>query len=289
MAKCGPNRTICGMSQGIYNPFFQNGAPWYGSGGGESFDEDFAERLLEGTAQGDVLPSAANQTKQNTLTLSLKAGNNNWDKMAVAWLMANDGSETFGRLNLKNPATFRLQSNGTIAWDSNGSKGNGTNGFYDTQWNPFTETSLFTQNNNSFGVYCTDNVITATAMIFGAALLSTSGQGNILTPRHTGDITRAMDNNGTAQSVGTGITTSVGLTSVVRTASGAFQVYKNGVSIGTASVASNAIVNLVWYLLAIRSNAAAANFDTRRVGFAYAGRGDVDQLELYNSLLAYFS
>lgn len=34
MAKrCGPNRTICGMSQGIYNPFFQGGAPWYGSGG----------------------------------------------------------------------------------------------------------------------------------------------------------------------------------------------------------------------------------------------------------------
>lgn len=29
---CGPNR-LCGMSQGIYNPFFQNGAYWYGSGG----------------------------------------------------------------------------------------------------------------------------------------------------------------------------------------------------------------------------------------------------------------
>src|SRR6187455_1452637 len=34
MAKrCGPNRTRCGMSQGLYNPFFQNGAQWYGSGG----------------------------------------------------------------------------------------------------------------------------------------------------------------------------------------------------------------------------------------------------------------
>src|SRR5688500_17220845 len=31
---CGPNKNgICGMSQGIYNPFFQNGAPWYGDGG----------------------------------------------------------------------------------------------------------------------------------------------------------------------------------------------------------------------------------------------------------------
>ena len=34
MAKrCGPNIRPCGMSQGIYNPFFQNGATWYGSGG----------------------------------------------------------------------------------------------------------------------------------------------------------------------------------------------------------------------------------------------------------------
>lgn len=262
---------------------------WWLSSGGESFDSDLELRLLEGTAQGYVLPTSANQVKQNTLTLSLKASNNNWDKMAIAYLSANDGSEEFGRLNLKNPATFRLLKNGTIGWTSSGAKGNGTDGFYDTQWNPTTETSLFTQNNNSFGVYCTDNVITSTSMIMGAALTLSSGQGNMLIPRHTADITRSMDNNGTAQSLGTGITTSVGLTSVVRTGSGSFQVYKNGVSIGTASVSSNAIVNLVWYLLAIRSNSAAINFDTRRVGFAYAGRGDVDQLELYNSLLAYFS
>lgn len=33
--RCGPNRSICGMSQGIYNPFFQNGAYWYGQGGSD--------------------------------------------------------------------------------------------------------------------------------------------------------------------------------------------------------------------------------------------------------------
>lgn len=32
--RCGPNKQKCGMSQGLFNPFFQNGAPWYGSGGG---------------------------------------------------------------------------------------------------------------------------------------------------------------------------------------------------------------------------------------------------------------
>lgn len=30
--RCGVNKP-CGMSQGIYNPFFQNGAYWYGAGG----------------------------------------------------------------------------------------------------------------------------------------------------------------------------------------------------------------------------------------------------------------
>jgi lysophospholipase L1-like esterase len=36
MAKrCAPRNT-CGMKQGIFNPFFQNGAQWYGSGGGVS-------------------------------------------------------------------------------------------------------------------------------------------------------------------------------------------------------------------------------------------------------------
>jgi len=32
--RCGPNIRQCGMSQGIYNPFFQGGAPWYGAGSG---------------------------------------------------------------------------------------------------------------------------------------------------------------------------------------------------------------------------------------------------------------
>lgn len=35
----------CGMSQGLYNPFFQNGAYWYGQGGSEPPDEITFEEL----------------------------------------------------------------------------------------------------------------------------------------------------------------------------------------------------------------------------------------------------
>jgi hypothetical protein len=63
MAKrCGPNRP-CGMSQGIFNPFFQGGAQWFGSGGVSYSPADYGDNLvfwLDGSRASLMMQEQAN-------------------------------------------------------------------------------------------------------------------------------------------------------------------------------------------------------------------------------------
>lgn len=78
MARRCSNRTHCGMSQGLYNPFFQNGAYWYGAGGGVSATLLDSEGALMGTTEDDVIltnMSLLNFTIERSSTPGAQIGN----------------------------------------------------------------------------------------------------------------------------------------------------------------------------------------------------------------------
>lgn len=117
-----------------------------------AFDADYQAVLDRSTALGYTAPSAAQQTLQNTLVEDLKTAGA-WDKLDALYIMANDGSSDFGRLNWASPSAFELSELNSPTFTSNeGFKGGGT-ATLDTNITLDTDTTHFSVANRggSFG------------------------------------------------------------------------------------------------------------------------------------------
>ena len=82
------------------------------------FDADYQAILDRSTALGYTEPSTAQQILQNTLVTDLKTAGV-WDKLDALYIMANDGSREFGRLNWASPSTFELSEVNSPTFTSN--------------------------------------------------------------------------------------------------------------------------------------------------------------------------
>lgn len=259
-------------------------------GGSLPINSSFQTWLDRLTTQGYTKPSAGQQVKLNTLFTGL-ASDGNLSLMDIAYMFLNDGSKEAAKVNLITPASFEIAADiGTVNWASNdGMTGDGTTGALNTGWNASTNAVQFLRDNNSFGVWVMDTAIQAAKIAMGAFLPETTGQGNYIQPRHTGDVYRSQSNNATITSTA-GSITSAGLTSVVRLSSTEYQIYKNGVAVGSPiAQTSNAIVSLVWYICAARQQTNPGFFYGNTIAFAYTGRGTINQLSLYNRLNTFIS
>jgi len=95
--------------------------------GGGGFDADYQAVLDQASSLGYTAPSAAQQTLQNTLVTDLKTAGI-WSKLDALYIMANDGSREFGRLNWASPSNFELSelpSTPTFTLNEGFSAGNG--------------------------------------------------------------------------------------------------------------------------------------------------------------------
>jgi hypothetical protein len=93
-----------------------------------AFDSDYQAILNYATANSITLPSAATQTLQNDLLVSLKT-NNIWNKLDIFYVYAVN-VEAFANINWKNPGTFTTGKSGAVSFISNkGYAGSAINGF----------------------------------------------------------------------------------------------------------------------------------------------------------------
>lgn len=253
---------------------------WYWRSGGAALNENLQTWLDRLTTRGYAHPSSSQITKYNRLFNSGLL-----DLTDIAYMFSQNGQEETGWVNLPTPESFEITKIGTVNWASNdGETGDGSTGVLNTNWNALSNGVNFTQNNNSFGVWVRDDSIQASKSAMGAWRLETTGQGCYLNPRNTSDIFRAQNNNGSGASIA-GATSSIGLTSCVRVSSTEYQIYKNGVAAGSpVSATSAAIVDLVWYICGHRQTTNPGGFYGNTIAFAYAGSGNINQLDLYNEL-----
>lgn len=232
MAKrCGPNRSICGMSQGIYNPFFQNGNYWYGSGGSDPDVQFFG--------MPDLMPQSMATPLQAFITGCQADGN---------WALLHD----FVYLGLNTAA------NGKIGW-----KGlfnaNPTN----ADWNPYSDyqarqsgqgtiirsgvipSAIGSLNNFGFGVFIKDHRVTNSS-IFGT--IDASGRRLHITEASGTQLTFGI--NSTSFSAETAETTFSNYThyAVERTASNQSCIVKNGVKFANKTAASTAMADTEIYI-----------------------------------------
>lgn len=131
-------------------------------GGGSSTDSDYQLVLNRATTEGYSLPSASQQTLQNTLVTDLKSSGV-WDKLDMLFVFANNSSEEFSLIDWKNPNGTTGTAYSDISWTSNsGFTGDGVADYIDTNHVAGITGSQFTAIAASMGVYSTTEYSTAT-------------------------------------------------------------------------------------------------------------------------------
>jgi hypothetical protein len=209
-------------------------------GGAGAFDTDYQAVLNRATALGYSLPSAGQQTKQNTLVLALKSAGV-WTKMDILYIFANDVTGNFWKLNWKAPTTFEItEPGGALTKTSNvGVNGNGTTIYAQTGWNPATNGVNYTLTDASLSVYSNTDLTDSEydigcsdANLIWCGIRTAANQAGVMI-------------NTTLSTFTTGglVTNSVGFFTFMRRPLGSLQcsIWKNGVQVDQVTRAAAAI------------------------------------------------
>lgn len=162
-----------------------------------------------------------------------------------------------------------------------GYTGNGTSSYLNTQ----LEQTLVAQDNNALGVYLNTNVGTS-SVAFGAP-------SQFIRPRSSSNTCDVRSSATTNDSTGATVTTSVGLTSIGRSVSTGYKVYKNGVELASFTRASAApAAGRSMYTLAFNNSGTASNFSSQRVAMDFMASSaftDEEHATFYTIMLAYLT
>jgi hypothetical protein len=114
------------------------------------------------------------------------------------YVFAHDGSQSFGQINWKNPGTFNLTQGGTVNFTSNvGIAGNGSNGYYTTNFNPTTAGGKMASGWAGTETYIVNNSGANARYDFG----SLSGDNNFRQNMRNGSNTTQLQLQGSAVNV----------------------------------------------------------------------------------------
>jgi hypothetical protein len=213
-----------------------------------------------------------------TLVTSLKS-QGIWSKLDAIYPFVG-GTATTHKFNLKNPAdtnaAFRLSFVGGWTHSANGAQPNGTNGYANTFYNFNTQTNV---NNACFGAYLRTNSTTGTQVY-----------GSFTTP-----VIRVFNNlsNGNIQIAFTGQifytpSPSTGLFFSRRTSSTFNESYRNGISLGTTTVATTMLPAFNFYFGALNNNGSPDLYTNHQIAFGLLGgtasMSNTDAVNLYNTI-----
>lgn len=245
-------------------------------------------------ADAQAFVSATGLTSQtqanavNTLVIGMKA-QGLWTKTKAIYPFVG-GTATAHKYNLKDPrdvdAAFRLAFSGTWTHDSSGAQPNGVNGYADTYLN--TSTNLV-RTNAHLALYVVNNPTVGSKYDMGNA----SNAAMTVDPTYL--ITRYNSNL-----VAVGIGDNSYATSSTTTDSRAFWlggtngssttiIYKNGVSIASASQGAGALSNINLYLGAANAGGITSFYSDKKYAFGSIGTGlsGTDTTNYYNLVQAF--
>jgi hypothetical protein len=193
-----------------------------------------------------------------------------WTKMKAIYPFVGGTADTH-KWNLKNPqntdTAFRLTYSGTITHNSNGVQGNGSNGFFNTYFNPSTELGLddaaafmYIRNNVQAGVLDFGSIQTISSVEYGFHF-NARNASNLLTSRlNSIDPTHPSNSN------------SIGLIGISRTSSASYIASVNKTK-NTLTRTSSISPNFNMYGCAVNRNNTAGNFTTRNYALFTLGNG----------------
>lgn len=203
-----------------------------------------------------------------------------WALMDAIWFPAAHDQQA-ARLNWKNPAGTTLSETSSPTWAlDQGYTGNGTTSYLKTGFNPTASGVNYTLNSACIGAYTLINADDASVSI---GVIDTNG--SLIVPKNAGAFAGRL--NGTVNQTTAGVTNTLGLINIRRTASNAQAVYKNGASVATGSGASVAVPNREFYLLANNNGGTAGSFSSNQLAHAFISSGSINQAAHYLRVTQY--
>ena len=228
---------------------------------GSAFDADYQAVLDRSTALGYTAPSAAQQTLQNTLVEDLKTAGV-WSKLDAFYLFATDGDSDYATLNFVAPSSFQAtKTNSPTFTADEGFTGDGVSAYLDTNLNASTDTTNYTQDDASFGVYAWNNIGATGEYPMSADGIST----RLRWAQDTG--ANRINHSGTPSPRGIISSGSTGLIGLNRTSSTAWEGLDESGSINTGyGGTSAALQNSNFVVLKYTSS-----YSTNKIGVAWIG------------------
>jgi hypothetical protein len=228
---------------------------------GSAFDADYQAVLDRASTLGYTAPSAAQQTLQNTLVEDLKTAGV-WSKLDAFYLFATDGDSDYATLNFVAPSSFQAtKTNSPTFTADEGFTGDGVSAYLDTNLNASTDTTNYTQDDASFGVYAWNN-------IGGTGEYPMSADGVSTRLRWAQDTgANRINHSGTPSPRGIISSGSTGLIGMNRTSSTAWEGLDESGSINTGyGGTSAALQNSNFVVLRYTST-----YSTNKIGVAWIG------------------
>lgn len=286
MAKrCGPNRP-CPPARQSYpaaNWWKQSmGVDWLNQGGAAASAQATA-LFSKGTAGGYTIPDAAGQILVDNFYKGLIDGED-YTEIDAMWLFNSYGDHDFSCLNLIDPDNFECSENGTLTFVPNLGFNGSTSGFLNTGWIPSTHASKYALNSASVFFYVDEDTKEATR-ILGAANVGNTNRIECIVANTDFTLT-ALLNSSTVASFSE-IWTTRGFYHLIKTSTTNIDIYRNGVLIGSVTIANTALPNVAMYALARNAAGTASGFSTNTIGILGFGSANIDPVNLYNQWNTY--
>lgn len=220
--------------------------------------------------------------RTDKLIRTLKSGPNVWNTLDRLWLFAAENSQQ-ALLDLKAMATATLV-NAPAFTASRGYKGNGSNAYINTGFDPSTAAN-YSQNDACEGVWIetpqTSSASAHTYLSYNESVYTYIAQAN--TTVYGWGV-----NNATA---GTGYTfvTEIGSWHTQRTGAGALALYRDGSQVQTSTLGSTAVASRNFFALAGNSAGAPYQPTDGRLAAAWMGKSLASPATFHATLRAYMT
>lgn len=232
-------------------------------------------------------PSSIQKLIYNDVFLSLKR-TGNWNGAERIWITATENQQ-HARISLKNPASNPLSEVNNPNWNQyQGYTSDGATSYIETHYSMLAS-SVFLQNDASFGVYVRTDIGSIDKIDIGVLNSTGSNTGIYLNTRSSANSIHSQFNANTAiEVIGTALD-SRGFTSLSRTGSAVKNIYKNGIKLVTTDENSTGRSADTCTLLAYKRLNTIVGFSQRQLSMAFFGNGSLDQLSLYNTIQTYMT
>lgn len=185
-------------------------------------------------------------------------------------------------VDLKNPSSVATAVNSPTFTPYRGYNGDGATSYVDTGYNPASGPN-YTQNSASLGVWSLTSGQSASSAL---GWVNASNIGSIVQPRSTSDLFGIRVNmTGGGPTVAN--TNGIGLYVATRSDASNMGLFKNGVSLGSGTAASQAVVSANFNI----GHASSTGYSSAQVAAAFAGSNlsSAKHLAFYNALSTYMT